>query len=372
MISVIIPTYNNEIYICDAIESVLVQTYKDLEIIVVDDGSSDGTKEILSKYLDKIIYVYKENGGEASARNLGLALAKGEYVTFLDGDDLYKSDKVEKQIKAFLENPLVDVVYNDVDVVDSNLKYLYTLKSEGVYEDRDDFLCMTLVRQRIPAPASMMVKRKFEIKDVKFPEHYSNSADYEFTIKLAQKCTFKYLSESIYIYRRHSGNLTNSHLKQVKCEVDIIKNLGIDEIEKIVHNSNFSENEKEFIFSEIMMKIESWDIAKKTLLNLSEKYNEAYVYFYLGNCYYNSEDYNSALFNYKKAIDLDSQMAEGYNNLGCCYANLNDKNLAEHNFIKALQLKEEYMDAKINLNEMSSRINFKLTNRELRKVLTIY
>lgn len=111
MVSVIIPVYNREKVVVDAINSVLNQTYTDLELIVVDDGSTDNTREVLSRISDKRLkYVYQENAGACVARNHGIKLAKGSYIAFHDSDDIWHLDKLEKQMAVFDEyNP--DIVF---------------------------------------------------------------------------------------------------------------------------------------------------------------------------------------------------------------------------------------------------------------------
>ena len=105
MISVIIPTYNREKFLPATIDSVLRQTYSDYEIIVVDDGSTDGTQEVIEKlYGGKLKYIYKNNGGPASARNVGLKNASGNYIAFLDSDDLWFPEKLETQIRFMEKN----------------------------------------------------------------------------------------------------------------------------------------------------------------------------------------------------------------------------------------------------------------------------
>src|SRR5690554_2836035 len=97
-VSVIIPFYNGVEWLCEAVQSVLDQTYKNFEIIVVNDGSPEDVSGLLSKYGNKIIYRYKENGCAATARNLAMEIATGEYLAFLDSDDLWLPAKTEKQI----------------------------------------------------------------------------------------------------------------------------------------------------------------------------------------------------------------------------------------------------------------------------------
>lgn len=119
-ISVIIPTYNCGKYIPEAIDSVLSQTYKDLEIIVIDDGSTDNTKEVLKKYEGKIRYICRERGGVSKARNSGLKIASGQYIAFLDADDIWLPEKLEKQTAFLSENKEVDFVACDLVLFDEN------------------------------------------------------------------------------------------------------------------------------------------------------------------------------------------------------------------------------------------------------------
>lgn len=110
MVSVIIPTYNRGYIIKRSIESVLTQTYSDFELIIVDDGSTDNTKEIVESYKDhRIKYVYQENSGACAARNKGISLAKGKFIAFHDSDDIWLPSKLEVQIKA-IEETGADIV----------------------------------------------------------------------------------------------------------------------------------------------------------------------------------------------------------------------------------------------------------------------
>jgi len=105
MISVIIPSYNAAPVICRAIDSVLAQTYSDYEIIVVDDGSTDNTAEIIKKYGDKVRYLYQNSAGAGVARNTGIAAAKREWIAFLDADDQWLPDKLRLQTELLARNP---------------------------------------------------------------------------------------------------------------------------------------------------------------------------------------------------------------------------------------------------------------------------
>ena len=97
-VSAIIPTYNRAALVTEAVDSVLAQTYQNVEVIVVDDGSTDGTQERLAQYGDKIRVIYQQNAGPSAARNLGIASATGSLIAFLDSDDLWLPTKLERQV----------------------------------------------------------------------------------------------------------------------------------------------------------------------------------------------------------------------------------------------------------------------------------
>jgi len=123
IVSIIIPTYNRKKTLIEAIESVLSQTFKDFELLVIDDGSNDGTREIMDQYCQtdsRIKYFYQQNNGRSSARNKGLNESTGTYVTFLDSDDLYLPEKIEKQVSVLNKHPEFDLVYCLFSYINNN------------------------------------------------------------------------------------------------------------------------------------------------------------------------------------------------------------------------------------------------------------
>lgn len=114
LVSVIIPVYNGGSYLAEAIESVLTQTYTGTEIIVIDDGSTDGSPEIVRKFSPVVKYYYQSNAGTGAARNHGIEVARGSFFAFLDADDLWLQDKLSLQIAAFQDKSGVDIVFGHV------------------------------------------------------------------------------------------------------------------------------------------------------------------------------------------------------------------------------------------------------------------
>ena len=115
LVSIIIPVYNCERYLAEAIESVLTQTYRTIEVIVVDDGSTDGSGHVAKRFGLPVKYTFQANGGTGAARNRGVELAQGKFLAFLDQDDLWIKDKLTNQIAAFHHNPAIDIVFGYVE-----------------------------------------------------------------------------------------------------------------------------------------------------------------------------------------------------------------------------------------------------------------
>lgn len=118
-VSVIIAVYNGAAYLAEAIESVLAQTGPRLELIVVDDGSTDDTARISKSYVDRVIYCYQENRGQAAARNVGLELALAPLVAFIDADDIWTLGKLTRQMEILNARPDVDMVFGQVELFHS-------------------------------------------------------------------------------------------------------------------------------------------------------------------------------------------------------------------------------------------------------------
>lgn len=374
MISIVLPVYNGQKYIRQSIESVIKQDYTDWELLVIDDGSTDQSRAIVKEFEDnRIHYHYQNNQGPSMARNKGISLAKGEYIAFIDADDLYTFNKLSEQIRFMENHPEIQISYCDAQVVDKGLKLINVLKSEGLYVKKEDFYAQLLFRQIIPLPPAIMLKKEC-FQEVKYNERLVHAEDYDLTIQLARKFRFGYLPESLYIYRRHEDNLTNGHEKQVQAEMKIVKSIGIANIKEIVNKSTFSFEDKSLLLAKIFMKIECYDESIETLSELiTQKNKNPLVYFYSGNCMYAMNQLEKAEQLYRMALTYDENMAETYNNLGCILAINGFLVEAAELFERALCLRSNYMDASFNKVQLNSAFQkCKLTWRELRKTLTNY
>jgi len=211
-VSVIMPAYNAERYIGEAIASVLAQTFQDWELIVVDDGSTDTTPEILATFADsRIQVVHQSNGGEASARNTALNLTAGEYIAFLDADDLYLPSGLADMVNYLESHRQFDVVYSDGVMCDQDKKPLMRLSGirPGIYEG--NILEQLVVSNIITVPVCTAVRRgAIEALDLRFDPALKYGVDRDFWTQLARTSEFGYLPALTCEYRVHGSNMTSS------------------------------------------------------------------------------------------------------------------------------------------------------------------
>ena len=217
----IIGVYNGESYIASAIDSIIGQTYKDINIIIVDDGSTDRTKYIVDRYADHVRYIYKENGGHASACNRGIAESDGELIAFLDSDDLWHERKIEKQVHQFVENPHLD--------------FCTTLLQEFYHPDPNHH-----VRDELPGyvTTTLMAKRTLFKEKGYFNEKMQHSHVTEWFASMRQNNTMGILLPEVLAYRRiHDRNLSWNNAKQSYDEhLNLIKNILDQRRKKIKKN----------------------------------------------------------------------------------------------------------------------------------------
>jgi len=213
-VSVIIPVYNGSRYIVQAVESALGQTFTNLEIIVVDDGSTDRTQQVLQPYLDRIRYIYQENQGVAAARNIACQLAQGEFLAFLDADDYFLPSKLENQVACFDADPALDMVQTGWLMVDETGKDIFEMKpwQQAPKLDLESFIIFKCVR-----PSAMMLRRKWWEKLGGFNDKFPLAEDLDFALRLALKgCKAVWLEEILTCYRQHNSNIMSSGLPLMK------------------------------------------------------------------------------------------------------------------------------------------------------------
>lgn len=185
-VSVIIPTFNRATFVTEAIESVLAQTYRDYEIIVVDDGSTDNTQQVLAAYKDKIRYIYQENLGLSSARNTGITNAKGKYIALLDSDDLWLPNKLEEQVQILEDNEDTAFVYSNFVFVNETGDFIKVGRKAKTFVS-GHILKNLLLSNTVLYPSTWLVKKSC-LEDVGFfNTEFKRSEEREMEIRIARK-----------------------------------------------------------------------------------------------------------------------------------------------------------------------------------------
>ena len=279
MISVIIPTFNKSALLKEAIDSVLSQTFQDFEIIVVDDGSTDETREIVAKIGDpRIIYQFQNNSGVNRARNKGIEISKGDYLAFLDHDDIWLPFKLELQMACLNKHPDVDFVFSNFNalmdetkiVIPSYIKKQYSVFSQNKIEIQQIFSFKKDIRTISKSPAhgngsfywgnilpaillgnfalnpSRLIRKRAMDRIGGFSEKFPITDDYEAIIRMSKNGMGGYIDIPTLNYRIRKNSLSHSMenaIRKWKESIEIVE-LALRDNEEIYkkHRSRYNKN----------------------------------------------------------------------------------------------------------------------------------
>lgn len=231
LVSIIIPFYNREKFLSESVESVLAQTVKEWELFLIDDGSTDKTAEIAAKFAEKypnkiflLNHQDNQNKGASAARNLGIANATGEYITFLDSDDVFFPDTLERELRAFAENPEADAVCgtmecwfswsSEADKRENDFTIDLVLETEKLYQPPDLFVHNLKAGGRKPGINCVMLKRNFAEEIGAFEAEYKYTwEDQVFWAKLTLNGKIYVMNAVLAKYRQHSASISDIQMK---------------------------------------------------------------------------------------------------------------------------------------------------------------
>jgi glycosyltransferase involved in cell wall biosynthesis len=215
LVSVVISAYNCESYLAQTIDSIVRQNYRPLEIIVVDDGSTDGTRQVCQAY-PEIIYHYQRNAGPSSARNTGIRLSKGKYIAFLDSDDLWPEGKLRLQVEMMEKHPDVGLLSGDMRRFSGSEVVVPSMFKNNGFDRNffgDDFYAIDaykkiLIRGNYIPTGTVIVRRAGFGKVGYFDENLRHSEDVDVWLRFALHYKLAYSQEIWLLRRDHSSNLT--------------------------------------------------------------------------------------------------------------------------------------------------------------------
>jgi glycosyltransferase involved in cell wall biosynthesis len=233
-VSVVIPTYNDSVFLSDAISSVLSQTFRDIEVIVVDDGSTDNTIEIVKSFQDpRIRYIYQENRGVAAARNTGILASRAEYIAWQDSDNVLFEDAIRKNVEFMDEHPEVGFSHGQFYTMDEIGRPLRRGRPRGpkktFVRDGMEELSHLLLGDRTIG-LFFMVRRVCFMKEGLFNTSLLMSEDWDIWIRLAKRYAVGHIAEPLARVRFHSHSMTAKSKIEVvrKAHTDVIESVFVD------------------------------------------------------------------------------------------------------------------------------------------------
>lgn len=208
LVTVIITTYNREEFLETAIQSAVNQSYSNIEILVIDDGSVHNYAQDICNKFSNCTYHFKVNGGLSSARNYGIKLAKGNYIAFLDDDDFWDSSKIEKQMKILNENPSVDCVHSLAAVVDEYGKLTgnYIGAAKNKIHKRSGYVFWNALGVWVVKSPTPLIRKKVFQPDLLFDESIKVGEDIDFYQRMFYRHKIFYLDEPLAFYREYHNN----------------------------------------------------------------------------------------------------------------------------------------------------------------------
>jgi len=267
-ISVIIPTYNRLELLKRSIDSIFNQTYKDFELIVVDDGSTDKTKEFCLND-NRIIYLHQENQGVSAARNSGIKISKGEWITFLDSDDEWLPNKLEKQMEYAKNNPNIKIIHsNEIWIrngVRVNEKFKHKKMGGWIYKNS---LPLCLI-----SPSVVIIKKELLDEVGVFDTSFTYAEDYDLWLRITPYYEIGFIEDSL--IKKYGGH-----------EDQLSRNWGIDHfrvkaMEKMINDKNLPNELKELTIKTIIKKLRVLEkgYRKHNRIEAADDYKKKYDYY---------------------------------------------------------------------------------------------
>ncbi|MDD3150026.1 MAG: glycosyltransferase [Candidatus Gastranaerophilales bacterium] len=225
LVSIIVTTYNRAEYLEECISSIINQTYKNIEILIIDDGSTDNTSDVVKKYFDsRIKYIYQENSGQNSAKNKGLLASNGQYITILDSDDMILPDKIEKQVEILESNEDVGLVYCGSFIINEKNEIIGQQK---IKKHNGNVLNQLLRTNFLYNGSNALFRRDCIEKAGIFEDSINRMTDWFLYLKFAMYFDFYCLDEYLVKYRVHCNNMSCGFEKYEIAGFDILNKIFV-------------------------------------------------------------------------------------------------------------------------------------------------
>lgn len=272
LVSIVITTYNRKKYLEEAVLSVVNQSYKNIEILIVDDGSNINYSEVICNRYKNCFYHYKKNGGVSSARNFGVKKAKGVYIAFLDDDDFWKKNKLKIQVGLLNNNPNIDCIHSSLEVVNESgvlLKKQYGATKEKSYKRSGYVFWNALGTWLVKASTPLIRKEVFNNK-LMFDEGLEVGEDSDFYQRMFYRHKVYYINEPLAYYREYN-NTTRLSLQTHKY-IGIEKRIYNNFVKMDINNYFILHKVASRLLISAVNRYNSLNSNNKIKLNFFEKY----------------------------------------------------------------------------------------------------
>ena len=282
LVSILLPVYNGETYLAESLDSVLAQTYQNWELVIINDGSTDGTESLISKYQDKRIRYLPNDGnkGIIFSLNRGLRESNGAYIARLDADDIALPHRLEKQVRFLSENPDYAMCGSYFQTIDSNGRFLKNVRFPANNRDAQSYL---LLHNCFCHSAIMM--RTSIAKELKYDEKFQVCEDYDLWYRISRSGKILNLPEFTTLYRVHDNNMSTrkseimfAHVNKIN--IRILDDLGIEysKTELDAHSNALSYNASFFRDPDKIHILENWIVKLYSYLKKNDHYNAFLCY----------------------------------------------------------------------------------------------
>ncbi len=353
LVTIGICVYNGENFLKESIDSAIYQTYENIEIIIINDGSNDMTEEIILSYTDpRLKYIkFDLNRGVSFARQTIKSLAKGDYLVFLDGDDIFYKDRVSYLLIESLKNNS-DITSDSYECIDEYGNYLYNI-SIPEYVASDIYFTRLIERNRM-LPHPLISDKCY--KNIDFDISLRYSEDYDFWIKATLNgYTFHKGSETKLKYRKVKNSLSSDMKKSKEATLKILLKYSADDFIKIYRKRGFSEKIINYMITIYLIFINDYVVALEYSKKEWEDSDTIDKNFYLGTLNFKNSHFKEAEEFMKLHIQKFPNSPAGLNNLGVM--------LSENEyFIKALNILPNYNDAYENIKFGTNKITLTQIN----------
>jgi len=360
-VTVALPVYNHEHYVEHTLRSLYAQDYRDFQIVAVNDGSTDGSLEVLDRHRTRVRIIDSSHQGPAAARNVAIRATDSEFIAFMDADDLAVPERLRVEVGK-LKAERLDLVASALDFIDRAGRPVPGMWSCPV-EASNHYWGALLERNWIGTP-SVMVRREAIADTGLFDEHFTRAEDYDLWLRIGRAHRIGYTASTLIHCRRHSANTSLSI-----AEHQYFERMALQKVSRYEAWAAFSR-----LYSHEQQRTEAWiwfllrrgdsGFREEVLRAMAAYPGSRLLPFALGVFQYDRAEYDAALATFDSLKDSD---ASALHNLGVVHARCGNVGAAKSHLVAALLLHPGYYDALYNLDALRTGQEVRLTRRPLRQ-----